>query len=51
VVVESGTDCDEGCPLVPRYRLVHPGAVGVAAQQASNAVVLGNETVAVESIR
>ena len=35
--------------LVPHHRLVHPGAVDVAAQQASSAVVLGDEAVAVES--
>jgi hypothetical protein len=37
--------------LVPDEGLVHPGAVDIAAQQAPGAVVLGDEAVAVESIR
>jgi hypothetical protein len=47
VVEESGTACAEDCALVPHHRLVHPGAVDVAAQETPSTVVLGGEAVAV----
>jgi hypothetical protein len=39
--------CADARTFVPHHRLVHPGAVDVAAQQAPSAVVLGDEAVAV----
>jgi hypothetical protein len=43
----AAVGCTDARTLVPHHRLVHPGAVDIAAQQAPSAVVLGDETIAV----
>jgi hypothetical protein len=46
----AAVGCTNPRALVPHHRLVHPGAVDVAAQQAPGAVVLGDEPIASEKL-